>query len=90
MDKANHTVTVPRLYLEELEKLYNEMKEQRYNMRGDIRKVMLPPNASSPVARESQTLFITDDNIKMDSVVIIDEEGRERGRFIRNAFYDKF
>jgi hypothetical protein len=26
----------------------------------------------------------------MDSVVIIDEEGRERGRFIRNAFYDNF
>lgn len=97
MDKRNHTVTVPREYIEELE-AFKEMHEgeSAKNLRGVIRIVsgfdsrLSPPHSGeirSARLKSASVLFLDDDNIsRVDGIIIMDEQGFEKASFARTSF----
>lgn len=82
MDKSNHRITVDRDYLEKLERI----AESKFNMRGDVRTIKAQAGFHEPYARQIPTLFITDNELSVDCIIIVNEEGKERGKFIREGF----
>lgn len=77
MDKSNHTVTVPREYLEQLEEFYNKHgmeKAHEENIVGRLAKYGF-----------SDVLLLKHNkhaNPSVDGIVVIDEEGKELRTFI--------
>jgi hypothetical protein len=78
--KRNHSVTVPRDYLENLEEFYKHHMKERNNLHGRIIKTDHP---------FYNVLFINENEV-MDKgfnyIVIVNEEGKEIKRFEESMF----
>lgn len=71
MDKSQHTVTVPREYLEMLEGVHQDVLENEYTLSGKVRR-----NGDF-----GKILFIKENALtKQDAntIIVIDEIGKER------------
>ena len=78
MNKAGHLVTVPREYLEELEKIYSEVNRENYNAKVSY--------ARFPHIEKEIVLLKLDDSdvhrlIGSARLVILDSDGKERHVF---------
>lgn len=78
MDKSGHLVTVPRDYLEELEKIYSEVNRENYNAKISYAR----PNY---IEKEIVLLQLDDADvyrlIGSARLVVLDSEGKERHVF---------
>jgi hypothetical protein len=76
MDKSNHTVTVPREYLEELEKFKEENKTD-YNAKVTMK------NIGKGFETKYATFLEVDRSLYISGIiVVVDDEGREIGQFL--------
>lgn len=77
MNKANHTVTVPREYLEELERFRAENDYVKENIQGMLSNDF--PSGQTLILRENK---LTGSPSVM-AIVVVDSDGRELMRYKR-------
>jgi hypothetical protein len=83
MDKTLHTVTVPRDYLEELEK-FKEENRTDYNAKISLK------NIGRGFETKYATFLEVDKELPTeisDSIIVIDKEGRELAQFLHRRHF---
>lgn len=85
MDKSNHRITVDREYLEELEK-FKEKNQTEYNAKASLKNVGRGFESRYALFVEVSEGELSNLSSVADGVVIVDNEGRELGQFIKRSF----
>lgn len=84
MDKSNHTITVPREYLEMLEGFYEANKDSGFNIYGKHVTHLLPYSVN-PLSQREDILFLNWNEITdklYDKIIVVDSDGSEKFRYV--------